>query len=120
MAIKLIMAIFSFFFFFFWHMEVPGLGIKSKPLTHCTWWESNPPLSSDPSHCRDNARSLTCCATVGTLRTQDTYDTEYILMMKKCSGEFPLWLSQLRTQNLCQVAGLIPGFTKWAKDLALL
>ena len=46
-----------FFFFFFgphlWHMEVPGLGIKSKPHSYLY-------------HSCGNAGSLTCCATVET------------------------------------------------------
>ena len=35
-------------------------------------------------------------------------------------GEFPLWLSGLRTQySLCEDVGLIPGIAQWVKDLAL-
>ena len=33
------------------------------------------------------------------------------------SGEFPLWLSRLRTQHgVCDDGGSIPGLALWAKD----
>ena len=35
-------------------------------LTHFTGLGSNPCLTSNPSHCRDNTGSSTCCTTVGT------------------------------------------------------
>lgn len=38
---------------------------NTRPLTHCAGWWSNLCLSRNPSHVRDNARSFTCCNTVG-------------------------------------------------------
>ena len=39
---------------------------------------------------------------------------------EKRPGEFPLWLSGLRTQRcLCEDAGSIPGLSPWVKALAL-
>ena len=36
------------------------------------------------------------------------------------AGEFPLWLSRLRTQHsVCQDASSTPGLSQWVKDLAL-
>ena len=40
------------------------------------------------------------------------------LFIKCLMGEFPLWLSGLRTQ-LEEDADLIPGLAQWFKDLAL-
>ena len=35
-------------------------------------------------------------------------------------GEFPLWLSRLKTWScLCKDAGSIPGLAQWVKDLVL-
>ena len=67
---------FSLFFFFFWphpwHREVPQPGIKSHP---CHSWQCqvliplcrarNQTFASAATQ-RDNAGSLTCCATAGT------------------------------------------------------
>ena len=75
-----------FSFLFFWlhmgHMEVPGLGMEGTKLsqsrdlrhscndvgslTHC----ARPGMELNTHCCRDNARSLTCCAAVGTLISQ--------------------------------------------------
>ena len=33
--------------------------------------------------------------------------------------EFPLWLTGLRTQCLCEDEGSIPGLTQWVRDLVL-
>ena len=73
----------SFFFFVFLffsphpqNMEVPWPGVESElqptPQLQQCWIlnplhlaGSNPHLSSNPSHFRDNTRSLTCCATTG-------------------------------------------------------
>ena len=40
-------------------------------------------------------------------------------MFKMMNKEFPLWLSELRTQGcLCEDVGSIPGLSQWVKDLA--
>ena len=66
---------FSYFFFLFpcqWCVEVPGLGIRSEPLLWpipqlWQYWIFNSwcGCGSNPHPYRDNAGSLTCCATVG-------------------------------------------------------
>lgn len=48
--------LFFFFWLYMWHREVPRPGVKSKPPSH----------SCDRSHNKDNDRSLTYYATVGT------------------------------------------------------
>ena len=66
---KLPFSFFLSFFFFFGHghsmWKFPGQG-------------SNPYHISDPSHCSDDTRSLTCCATRELLK--------YILSKYKCYG----------------------------------